>query len=327
MGKTFNTNLELDVINQKRDDDLTKQALDTKDAGLGLQADLLRGELSEAKTQAERRTLQSQLLDIEYDRQRAALQSVLALNSSTEAEKKIAKARLDQIDVLKAHDAETNRRDTAGPMEAFGESLHRTAGQIKEDLEQIEVDGIKSLNDSLVDAIVDSKSLGDVFSNVAKQIMADIIKIGLQEAESSIFGKSGSGGGGLSGLIAGIGSIFGGKSGSTAAVSAGLTRAGSGPPGLVGGGTVQVTGSGGIDTNLMSINGQPAARVNRGEHIKVVSNNDNDGSRASGGVMEVRLRDEMLDARIVSGSSRVTQAGIQQNNSQQSKYAGRRLGR
>jgi hypothetical protein len=327
IGKNFNTNLELDLINQKRDDDLTKQALDTKDAGLGLQADLLRGELSEAKTQAERRTLQGQLLDIEYDRQRAALESVLALNSSTDAEKKIAQARLDQIDVLKAHDAETNRRDTAGPMEAFGESLHRTAGQIKEDLEQIEVDGIKSLNDGLVDAIVNSKSLGDVFSNVAKQIMADIIKIGLQEAESSIFGKSGSGGGGLSGLIAGIGSIFGGKGNSTAAVSAGLTRAGSGPPGLAGGGTVQVTGSGGIDTNLMSINGQPAARVNRGEHIKVVPNNDNDGSRAGGGVMEVRLRDEMLDARIVSGSSRVTQAGIQQNNSQQSKYAGRRLGR
>ena len=77
----------------------------------------------------------------------------------------------------------------------------------------------------------------------------------------------------------------------------------------------------------MSINGQPAARVNRGEHIKVVPNNDNGGRGDGGGVMEIRLRDEMLDARIVSGSSRVTQAGIQQNNSQQSKYAGRRLGR
>ncbi|MEG3177054.1 hypothetical protein U1872_12500 [Sphingomonas sp. RB3P16] len=285
LGKNYNTNLELDLVDQKLDDDRTRQALDLKDASLSLQSDLNRGELGEAKTQAERRVLQQNLLDIEYDRQRAALEAVLALNSSTQAEKDIATARLAQLPTLKAQDAESNRRATAGPLEAFGDSLHRTAGQIAEDFQQIEVDGIKSLNDGLIDAIVNSKSLGDVFSSVAKQILADLLKISLQSAESSLFGKgSGGGGGFLGSLLGGITSIFGGGhtlggSSISSSLFKGLS-AGNGIKGLAGGGTVQVGGSGGIDTNLMSINGMPAARVNRGEHIKVVPNKESDRTAA-----------------------------------------------
>lgn len=270
LGKNYNTQLELDLINQKRDDDLTRQGLDTTDARLTLRSDLLRGELNEARSQSARRVLQEKLLDIEYDRQKAALEAVLALNSSTQAEKDIAQARLDQLGELKRQDAESVRRDTAGPMEAFGDSLHKTAAQIKEDFEQIQVDGIQSLNDGLVDAIVNSKSLGDVFSNVAKQMIADIIKIGLQQVTSGIFGgKSSGSGGGITGILTGIASALGGKS------MAAKNAASFSLPGFAKGGTLQVKGNTGIDTNLMSINGQPAARVNRGENIKIVPTNDN----------------------------------------------------
>lgn len=94
-------------------------------------------------------------------------------------------------------------------------------------------------------------------------------------------------------------------------------------PGFATGGSFQVQGMRGVDANMLALNGQPIARVSHGETVGI----GRGGSGSSGGVMEVRLRDEMLDARIISGSSRVTQAGIQQNNSQQSKYAGRKLGR
>lgn len=283
-AKTYNTQLELDIINQKRDDDLAKQALSTKDAGLTLQSDLLSGELSEAKTQAERRKLQMQLLDIEYDRQKAALQSVLQLNSSTQAEKDIATARLAQLDALKGHEAAGIHDSTMGPMEAFGDSLHRTAGQISEDFQQIQVDGIKSLNDGLIDAIVNSKSLGDVFSSVAKQIIGDLLKISLQTAESSLFGgKSGGTGGGLiGGLLSAIG--LGGHTLGGSSISNSLFKGlsqGNGIKGLAGGGTITVPNRSGIDTNLLSINGMPTARVNSGEAISVTPANDR--GRGDGG--------------------------------------------
>ncbi|MBD8549487.1 phage tail tape measure protein [Sphingomonas sp. CFBP 8764] len=94
-------------------------------------------------------------------------------------------------------------------------------------------------------------------------------------------------------------------------------------PGFATGGSFQVQGMRGVDANMLALNGQPIARVSHGETVGI----GRGGNGGSGGVMEVRLRDEMLDARIISGSSRVTQAGIQQNNSQQSKFAGRKLGR
>jgi hypothetical protein len=46
-----------------------------------------------------------------------------------------------------------------------------------------------------------------------------------------------------------------------------------GLPGLAKGGTI--TGMPGIDTNLLSINGMPTARVNTGEQIRIEPNNDN----------------------------------------------------
>jgi len=276
-AKKYNVGLDLDTINQKRDDELTKQALSTKDAGLTLQSDLLNGELSEAKTQDERRKLQMQLLDIEYDRQKTALEAVLALNSSTQAEKDIATARLAQLGALKGHEAAGIHDNTMGPMEAFADSIHRTAGQIREDFEQIEVDGLKSLNDGLIDAIVNSKSLGDVFSAVSKQIISDLIRMGLQAAESSLFGGKSSGGGGLiSGLLGVIG--LGGSGIKNPVVNLSGVKI----PGLAKGGDVMVPNRPGIDTNLLSVNGMPAARLNSGEKLKVVPANDRE--RGDGGM-------------------------------------------
>lgn len=254
------------AINWRLDDDLTREELRVRDDSLNLQADLKRGELAEAETQAERRKLQLELLDIEYQRQRAALEAVKALHTTTDAEYQTAQARLDQLDTLKSHDVAQTLDATAGPMEAFGKQLHRTAGQISEDFQQIEVDGIKSLNDGLIDAILNSRNLGDVFSSVAKQILADLIKIGLQAAESSFFGKGsgGGGGGGIGGLLSGLLGVFGGKS------VAAKNAASFSLPGFADGGAIRVRGNHGIDTNLMSINGEPAARVNRGENIEIV---------------------------------------------------------
>lgn len=268
-------------INWHLDDDLLREQLKVKAASLGVQSDLLHGELDSAKTAKERRALELKLLDIEYDPQRAALKAVLAMHDSTENQKKIAQERLDQLDVLKGQARQKINDTEIGPLDAFRNDLHKTALQIDEDFQRIQVDGIKSLNDGLVDAIMNSKSLGDVFTKVANQIIADFIRMALQAAESDIFGSGSGSGGGFGGLLSFAGKALGlgGGSGSGGGVGAGFGAADLGfqgggyMPGLATGGTIDIGGNSGVDRNVLSINGVPRARVSATEKISVTPAN------------------------------------------------------
>ena len=66
---------------------------------------------------------------------------------------------------------------------------------------------MQAFNDGLTDAIVNSKNLGDVFKNVAKQIIADLIRIAIQQQIVAAFGG---GGGGIFGSLFGSGPQGGG---------------------------------------------------------------------------------------------------------------------
>ncbi|MFS0736930.1 phage tail tape measure protein [Sphingomonas sp. 1P06PA] len=99
------------------------------------------------------------------------------------------------------------------------------------------------------------------WKDVALQVIFSIGNALIKNVLSPLQGANG--GGGIGGLIAGaVGSIFGKKT-----------------PGLAVGGVIRMNP--GIDTNLMSINGRPVARVSRGEMISVVPRNDNGGAGAS----------------------------------------------
>ena len=83
--------------------------------------------------------------------------------------------------------------------------------------QDIAVEGLQNLNDQLTDAIVNSKSLGDAFKNVAKSIIADLVRIAIQQAiikplADSLGGGEG-GGGGFASILSSVGSIFGRASG------------------------------------------------------------------------------------------------------------------
>lgn len=164
----------------------------------------------------------------------------------------------------------------------------------------------------------------------------DKIAKGMEEAINSLadlvaklFSNMGGagGGGGIGGLLSSIGGIFGkggGKYADPFGTNSGVTFQPdfSRLPAFATGGSFKVGGMSGIDQNLIQF------RASKGEIVDIRKpGNDNRQDQAGGGIMEVRLRDEMLDARIISGSSRVTQAGVDANNRQQSKFAGRRLGR
>jgi hypothetical protein len=114
------------------------------------------------------------------------------------------------------------------PGQAYVYSVTQTGAQIGADLEDIGVKGLQKLNDELADAVTGAKSLGEVFHNVANQIISDLVRIAIQQAiikplAQLLFGGGNTGGG----IFSILGSLFGGG-GSAPAAGLGDVYAGGG---------------------------------------------------------------------------------------------------
>lgn len=191
-----------------------QEAADIAEESFRAQSEALRQQYDLAKSQAERRTLAFEIIDLEYRERDAALERIKNNEDLSAAVRDRAAIEQAALREAQGRTTEQARRDTAGPLENYFDRAKKDAAELNEAYEQIAVDGLQSLNDGLADAIVNSKSLGDVFKNVAKQIIADLIRIAIQQVivntlMSSVSGGVG-GGGGFGGIL---GSIFGRASG------------------------------------------------------------------------------------------------------------------
>jgi hypothetical protein len=252
-------------------------------------------EASLAETAAERRTLELRIVQAKFAQLRQIQQDVIDDQRSSQEQKDAAGRRLIDLDKLQGGATEQTLRGTRGPFEEFLNTLPNTAAQANEALEAVATGGIASLVDGLTDAMSGARSLGDVFSSVTKGIIADLIKIQIQKAIVGALGKAmslfGGGGGSEAGLF---GKQYGGGGGLAGGLDLSKVQFG-GLPKLAGGGVIKVGGRGGVDTNLLSINGRPAAMVNRGENIRVDPTNDN----ARGSIVRVIVEENpMFAARV-----------------------------
>lgn len=155
----------------------TKQALEIQQRDLeqlktiaDLHADLLRLQVAGAETSAERRRLELELLAIQQEERRVALERLANEKHWSDAKRDEAMAALDSIDAAERRGV---LEATAGPLERLGRDAEFTTDK----LEELAARGLQSLNDGLVDAIMNAKSLGDVARDVFRQIMADVIKM------------------------------------------------------------------------------------------------------------------------------------------------------
>lgn len=160
---------------------LAAEALRVDAAANDNQRDLLEVQDRLAVTAQERRTIQLNLLAIDKQEEQLRLQSIIASRQSTDAERRIAEARLGQLDAIYAGRTASVKQQTEGPMEAYRRDLALTATQINEAIEGIQVQGLQALNQGLVDAIMGVKSLGDAFREVTAQIVADLLKLAIQQ--------------------------------------------------------------------------------------------------------------------------------------------------
>lgn len=171
---------------------------------------------SMAKTAADRRTIELQILKIQQD------QLAQELAASTDKQVKQQLISQDQADALVAKQQTEFQAQqtqvihaTMGPLEAWKDQAIVTANQIDEAYQKVEVDGLNSLTDGITAAITQTKTLGDAFHDVALSIISDLVKIAVQknitQPLAGLLGLGGGGGGGGGDLYGLDGAIFGGS--------------------------------------------------------------------------------------------------------------------
>ncbi|MFB0875340.1 MULTISPECIES: hypothetical protein [unclassified Sphingobium] len=145
---------------------------------------------------------------------------------------------------------------------------------------------------------------GDAFATIADAIGRDIIPA-LQQTQQQAMNTGNAimqMGQGITSIFQ---SIFGRKTGGIIGgiVNLGLTAfkafggfSGSGTPGFANGGSIRVGGNPGIDRNLLSINGLPAARVSAGEIVTV--NPANDMGARGGNTVIINAQDAVLTSTV-----------------------------
>lgn len=177
--------------------DLADERLAQERALSDLTRDLLSLQSGAARTAKERREIELRLLAMAQQRAREDLERDLARTPGlSDADKQ---ARRDELVRIERAQTDAVNRQNMGPMEAWRDANLRTAAEVQEAYERVATRGLDALNDGLVDAIMNTRSLGDVFKNVAKQILADLLSISgrqsiVEPLAAALFGAGGGGG-------------------------------------------------------------------------------------------------------------------------------------
>lgn len=219
---------ELEVIEFNKRLDLARDAQALADERFRGEEQALQIAGQLADTEAERRDIALRLYDAQLEMERLALQTVIDMAARGEMEKRegdLAAQRLANLEANAAGGRAAVARQNETEVQRYLRGLNATPGMINEAIDGIRIDGLEALNDGLTDAIMGAESLGDVFSRVADQIIADLLRIAIQQAiikplANSLFGVGGGGGflGGLFGsggpsssLLGSVNSLFGGE--------------------------------------------------------------------------------------------------------------------
>lgn len=194
-----------------RDADMSQDRLDLALNGKRIEAETLSAQSNLARSVVERRTKSLELVRNQFEQERLQLAQTIELEKlgkATKAEREAAEARLKALPALQSLAEEGVKRQNQTPMEAYLDQIPRTKDQINEALENVEVEGLNSLQEGLMGVIDGTKSVGDAFTDMSKSIINGLIKIGLQQAiikplGNLLFGGGDGGGGGF------LTSIFG----------------------------------------------------------------------------------------------------------------------
>lgn len=169
--------LEDRVANDILARDLADERLANERALSDLTIELLGLQSGAARTAKERREIELRLLAISQQQAREDLETAL----SREPGRNGAAERAALQSVQQAQTAAVNR-GSMSPLEQWRDQALQSAGEVEEALESVASSGLDALNQGIVDAIMGTRDLGDVFSQVAAQIIADLAAIAIRRS-------------------------------------------------------------------------------------------------------------------------------------------------
>jgi hypothetical protein len=268
-------NQQLTAVRLEKTLEAMKRTEAAQERSIDAQTETLNAELAIATTAAERRRIETRLLELARQRETIEAQAVIDRAdagdpSVSTVDLQAARNKLKTQDTRFADQQRTIDRQNRGPLADYLATLPRTVDQVDEALQRAAANGLQQLDDGLTSAVAKFLHL----HGLAGQFLQDLIKIGIEREiiapladmlfpQQSAAAGSG-GGGGIASIISAIGSLFGGGGGASSAVGS--------YPGFATGVTGVFGGRQGVDTNILSLNGQPFARVNRGEPFAIGPN-------------------------------------------------------
>lgn len=241
-----------------------------QDKVMDLDMEVLESRARLATTASEQREIELEILDLAYRRRKAALDAAIAQEKDAAILQRLNLER-DRLGETYANDRQDVINSTRNPIEEWAASVPKSAAEITEALQGIQVNALDGLSDGISDIITGTKSMKEAFGDMAQSIIADLIKMSVRmlifRALSGIMGGAMGGGGFMPGAADSLPGW--GSTGDLSTI----------PP-FASGGRFSILGRGGTDRNIMSIGGLPVARVSRGEMVDIHrdSVNDNGGN-------------------------------------------------
>jgi tape measure domain-containing protein len=192
------SDLELQAIERAKQRQIEQEANDLAAERFRLDQEALQFQYDFADNQTDRARIAQEMLALEHRYQSSLLEAVIASETATEAEKKRAQIALDGLNAQLGNKSKAVGRANETPGQAYLREVNMSTAAINEAVEGIKVRGLENLNDGLADAIMGVKSLGQAFSDMAKQVIADLIKIAIRKAiieplAGALFGGGGFG--------------------------------------------------------------------------------------------------------------------------------------
>lgn len=227
----------INAVQLREQERIRQEQVDIAATDLENALDLEQSQAALAETSRERRASALRILDYQKQLERLELENILASRDATEAQREIARRRLELLDSIYRGREQDAMNSTRSPLGDFMNDLPTTADKLNDALENVAANGLRAIEDGLVSIIDGTKSVADAFADMAKSIISDLVRIAIQRA-----------------VIAPLANALfpGGK-----------------VPGFDSGGSFSIGGMPGVDRNMLSLNGVPLARVSRGERVGV----------------------------------------------------------
>lgn len=283
-------------------DDRARERFELETAANRAMQEVLESQLDLAMGRKEELAIQQRILMLKQSQERAEQEAVLASQTATAAQKKIAQAALVQLDAKQAAEQASLNLRYASPLEQYQRSIAQTGANLDDAFENIGVSALDDLNNGLVDAIMNAGDLGEVFANVARSIVADLIKVAIQQTI-------------VANLTRALGGLFGGGGGAAASMPTSVPQytLPSLPPGFASGG---YTGNMPVNQVAGLVHGQEfvfdaeaVKRVGRGQ-LEAIRNGSFRAPRISAGTLQAASGGGAV--RIEVASTEMWQAAVHQ---------------